>query len=121
MPKHSPSKSSASVSNKIDDNLYNMSWYHGMLTRDEAEKLLKRDGDYLVRKSNKADNQYILSGRYQGECRHILLVDPNGVVRTKDIVFNNICHLVDHHQKNSIPIVSKDNQLVLEHPVIKRF
>lgn len=98
-----------------------MSWYHGMMTRENAEKLLKHDGDYLVRKSNKAENQYILSGRYQGECRHILLVDPNGVVRTKDIVFNNICHLIDHHQKNAIPIVSKDNQLLLETPVIKKF
>jgi hypothetical protein len=40
---------------------------------------------------------------------------------TKDIVFNNICHLIDHHQKNAIPIVSKDNQLLLETPVIKKF
>jgi SHC-transforming protein 4 len=76
------------------------------------------DGDYLVRTSNKtADKQYVLSGRYKGEYRHIFLVDPTGVVRTKDRVFDDICHLIKYHQDNNIPIVSKDNELLLENPI----
>ena len=58
-----------------------MPWFHGLLTRENAEKLLVKDGDYLVRETNKAEKQYVLSGRYKGECRHIFLVDPSGVVR----------------------------------------
>lgn len=57
-----------------------MPWFHGLMTRENAEKLLTRDGDYLVRETNKAEKQYVLSGRYKGECRHIFLVDPSGVV-----------------------------------------
>ena len=66
--------------NKIDEKLEKMRWFHGLLVRDQAEKLLVKDGDYLVRETNKADRQYVLSGRYKGECRHIFLVDPSGVV-----------------------------------------
>lgn len=67
--------------NKIDERLERMAWFHGLMTRENAEKLLGNDGDYLVRETNKAERQYVLSGRYKGECRHIFLVDPSGVVR----------------------------------------
>lgn len=65
---------------KIDEKLEKMRWFHGLLTREHAEKVLVKDGDYLVRETNKAERQYVLSGRYKGECRHIFLVDPSGVV-----------------------------------------
>ena len=29
-------------------------------------------------------------------------------VRTKDRVFENICHLIQYHQDNNIPIISKE-------------
>jgi hypothetical protein len=104
---------------KIDEKLERMAWFHGLLTRENAEKMLTRDGDYLVRETNKAEKQYVLSGRYKGECRHIFLVDPSGVIRTKDRVFENICHLIQYHQENKIPIISKENELLLEYPVFK--
>ena len=105
--------------NKIEDKLEKMKWFHGLMTRENAEKLLINDGDYLVRETNKAERQYVLSGRYKGECRHIFLVDPSGVVRTKDRVFESICHLIQYHQDNNIPIISKDNELLLERPICK--
>ena len=71
---------SASTENKKEERLDRMAWFHGLLTRENAEKLLVKDGDYLVRETNKAEKQYVLSGRYKGECRHIFLVDPSGVV-----------------------------------------
>lgn len=65
---------------RVDECLEKMAWFHGLMTRENAEKILIRDGDYLVRETNKAEKQYVLSGRYKGECRHIFLVDPSGVV-----------------------------------------
>lgn len=65
---------------KVEENLEKMPWFHGLMARESAERLLMRDGDYLVRETNKAEKQYVLSGRYKGECRHIFLVDPSGVV-----------------------------------------
>ena len=103
----------------IDENLDQVIWFHEQFSREDAESLLKRDGDYLVRVSVKAEKQYVLSGRYQNECRHIILVDPSGVVRTKDRKFNSIYHLIKYHQDNNIPITSRDNELLLLNPVSK--
>jgi len=47
----------------------------------------------------------------------ILLIKKK--VRTKDRVFDNICHLIQYHQDNNIPIISKDNELLLERPISK--
>ncbi len=104
---------------KIDEKLEKMPWFHGLMTRESAEKLLADNGDFLVRETNKVERQYVLSGRYKGECRHIFLVDPSGIVRTKDRTFDNICHLIQYHQENRIPIISKENELLLENPVYK--
>lgn len=56
-------------------------WYHGALPRKQAEKFLQKDGDFLVRKSSSDPNQFVLSGRQNGMIKHLLLVDPDGVVR----------------------------------------
>lgn len=109
----------SSGSKRIDEKLERMPWYHGLLTRESAEKLLLNNGDFLVRETNKVESQYVLSGRYKGECRHIFLVDPSGVVRTKDRTFDNICHLIQYHQENRIPIISKENELLLERPICR--
>ena len=79
--KETISRSNDETISRKEERLDRMPWFHGLLTRENAEKLLVRDGDYLVRETNKAEKQYVLSGRYKGECRHIFLVDPSGVVK----------------------------------------
>lgn len=46
----------------------------------QAEKLLIQDGDFLVRQSSNDPNQFVLSGRESGHSKHLLLIDPEGVV-----------------------------------------
>ena len=41
---------------------------------------MKADGDFLVRESVNSPGQYVLSGMHNGRIRHLLLVDPQGVV-----------------------------------------
>ncbi|XP_013866820.1 breast cancer anti-estrogen resistance protein 3 [Austrofundulus limnaeus] len=36
-------------------------WYHGLLSREAAESLFERDGDFLVRESKSAPGDYVLS------------------------------------------------------------
>lgn len=62
-------------------------WFHGSLSRKEAEKLLTRDGDFLVRESGTTPGQYVLTGQQGGQPKHLLLVDPEGVVRHQTIKF----------------------------------
>lgn len=43
--------------------------------------LLSKDGDFLVRESGTTPGQYVLTGQQGGQPKHLLLVDPEGVVR----------------------------------------
>ena len=105
----------------------------------KAESLLEEDGEFLVRESASQAGQYVLTGMQGGKPRHMLLVDPEGVVsdlrekpknltnlnrspffqvRTKDRSFDSVQHLINHHRENNMPIVSNDSTLTLIQPVI---
>ncbi|XP_014673396.1 PREDICTED: SHC-transforming protein 2-like [Priapulus caudatus] len=92
-------------------------WFHSTLTRREAEQLVKRDGDFLVRESSQSPGQYVLTGMQGSHVKHLLLVDPEGVVRTKDRVFESVGHLIEYHRQNGLPITSAESSIVLLSPV----
>lgn len=61
--------------------LENEIWFHGRISRAEAESLLQKDGDFLVRESiNTVERQFVLSGMQDNNKKHLLLIDPEGVV-----------------------------------------
>uniref|UniRef100_A0A1I7ZEA2 SHC-transforming protein 1 n=1 Tax=Steinernema glaseri TaxID=37863 RepID=A0A1I7ZEA2_9BILA len=91
-------------------------WFHGVLSRDTAEKRLLQDGDYLVRQSENAPGQYVLSGMQANQPRHILLID-DGKVRTRDKEFESIIALICFHRDHKIPITSDDSMLMLTRPI----
>lgn len=39
-----------------------------------------KDGDFLVRESHGSPDQYVLTGMHNGTAKHLLLIDPEGVV-----------------------------------------
>ncbi|CAG5117517.1 unnamed protein product [Candidula unifasciata] len=92
-------------------------WYHGDLQRKQAESFLEFDGDFLVRKSSNSPGQFVLSGKQAGAPRHLLLVDPEGIVRTRDFIFDSVSHLINYHRQNSLPIVTQGSELQLVRPV----
>lgn len=61
-------------------------WYQGEMSRKEAEGLLKRDGDFLVRKSTTNLGSFVLTGMHDGQAKHLLLVDPEGTVSTGQLL-----------------------------------
>ncbi|KFV64432.1 SHC-transforming protein 3, partial [Dryobates pubescens] len=95
-------------------------WYQGEMSRKEAEQLLKKCGDFLVRKSTTNPGCYVLTGMHNGQAKHLLLVDPEGTVRTKDRVFDSISHLINHHLENNLPIVSSGSELCLQQPAERK-
>ncbi|XP_060227463.1 SHC-transforming protein 4 [Meriones unguiculatus] len=103
----------------IKQQLWNEECFHGRLSRGAAEKLLVKDGDFLVRESITSPGQYVLSGLQGGQAKHLLLVDPEGKVRTKDHVFDNVGHLIKYHMDNSLPIISSGSEVSLKQPVRK--
>ncbi|KAI1889678.1 hypothetical protein AGOR_G00165430 [Albula goreensis] len=95
-------------------------WYHGRMSRSEAESLLTDSGDFLVRESSSSPGQYVLSGLQGDTAKHLLLVDPEGMVRTKDHIFDSVGHLIRYHMDNQRPIVSCGSELCLKQPVIQK-
>lgn len=133
-----------SLAFRAQEELEGQTWYHGTMSRREAEKLLQDDGDFLVRKSTTNPGSYVLTGMHNGLAKHLLLVDPEGTVRwmerrgvgvggleqtktehfflsskvrTKDHVFDSILHLIGHHRDNNLPILSAGSELFLLQPV----
>lgn len=45
-------------------------------------QLVVEDGEFLVRESAACAGQFVLTGARHGHHKHLLLVDPNGVVST---------------------------------------
>ncbi|XP_067086482.1 SHC-transforming protein 2 isoform X1 [Osmerus mordax] len=103
-----------------EEQLRREAWYHGRMSRRDAEKLLVRDGDFLVRDSATNPGQYVLTGMHCGLPKHLLLVDPEGVVRTKDMLFDSISHLIAYHLKNELPIVAAESELHLKQVVRRK-
>jgi len=92
-------------------------WFHGPISRRDAEQLLRCDGDFLVRESQQSAGQYVLTGMQDNYRKHLLLVDPEGVVRTRDRTFESVSHLIDFHRSNKLPIISAESALRLDTPV----
>lgn len=55
----------------------------------------------------------------KGEPKHLLLVDPQGQVRTRDMSFDSVSHLINYHLRAKIPIVSRGSRIQLGEPVHK--
>ncbi|XP_067884983.1 SHC-transforming protein 3-like [Heterodontus francisci] len=113
LPCDSPHLSKATIGT-VKECLKGEPWYHGEMNRKDAEQLLTTDGDFLVRKSTTNPGSYVLTGMHNGQAKHLLLVDPEGIVRTKDHIFESISHLIRHHHDSNLPIVSAGSELCLK-------
>ncbi|XP_014871404.1 SHC-transforming protein 4 [Poecilia latipinna] len=99
--------------------VYQEDWFHGRLDREQAESLLTCSGDFLVRESGSVSGQYVLSGMEGDTVRHILLVDSQGQVRTRNQVFQSVAHLVRFHMERQTPIFSGSSKLWLKQPILQ--
>ena len=60
--------------------LHLQSYFHGRISRADAEFLMQKDGDFLVRESSNKPGQYVLTGLANGRSQHLLLIDKSGKV-----------------------------------------
>ncbi|KAI1730720.1 SH2 domain-containing protein [Ditylenchus destructor] len=102
---------------EITENLSNFNWYHGLLTRIDAESRLRRDGEFLVRRSPNIPKQFVLSGNNNNQIKHICLVGHDGKIASKNRDFSSIVELVQFYRMERIPIISNGVVLRLDSPV----
>ncbi|KAH8405153.1 hypothetical protein KR222_005442 [Zaprionus bogoriensis] len=93
-----------------------MKWFHGRLTREAADELLKQgyeDGTFLVRESSTAAGDFVLSLFHQGEVCHYQIrrhgedaffsIDDKG--QTK--ILHGLETLVDYYQQEPNGLITK--------------
>ncbi|KAF1769555.1 hypothetical protein GCK72_001372 [Caenorhabditis remanei] len=95
---------------QVSDDVVGKVWFHGHLSRDDAQSLLTTAGDFLVRQSDHTSGKFVLSGlTTDGDHKHLILLDHQMRVRTRDHEFNNITELIDYHMTNGIAVRTERN------------
>ncbi|XP_050666428.1 tyrosine-protein kinase Shark [Leptidea sinapis] len=91
----------------------NVNWFHGKISRETAEKLLKEedeDGVFLVRESNTSPGDYVLSVLHQGEVVHYQ-IRRHGEDAFFSIEEHTTVHgldtLIQHYRGNSNTLVTR--------------
>ncbi|XP_038627785.1 SH2 domain-containing protein 3A [Tachyglossus aculeatus] len=56
------------------EELRSYAWYHGCLPRQEAELLLQKDGEFLIRDSRSSPGDYVLVCRWEGTALHFRII-----------------------------------------------
>lgn len=86
--------------------LNSMPWFHGKITREEAETLLQAksapDGQFLVRESTNFPGDYTLCVCYQGKVEHYrVIAKANRMTIDEDEFFENLSQLVAHYKADA--------------------
>jgi c-src tyrosine kinase len=86
--------------------LHSMPWFHGNISREEAERLLRKDGrkngTYLVRESQNYKGDYTLCVHYDTKIEHYRVIKKNNLVTVDDEeFFENLFKLVEHYQDDA--------------------
>ncbi|KYM97655.1 PREDICTED: tyrosine-protein kinase CSK-like [Cyphomyrmex costatus] len=81
-----------------------MPWFHGKISREMAERLLRprEDGLFLVRESTNFPGDYTLCVCYQGRVQHYRVKYKNNQLTIDDEeFFENLALLVEHYEQDA--------------------
>ncbi|XP_032414847.1 SH2 domain-containing adapter protein E [Xiphophorus hellerii] len=111
---------------KMDCNLplEKQSWYHGSVSRQQAEAQLQRcrEASFLVRDSESGTSKYSIALKTSQSCVHIIVAQTKsskGLGYTLDqssCVFSSIPELVYHYCSHRLPFTGAEH-MTLQHPV----
>ncbi|CAJ1054039.1 breast cancer anti-estrogen resistance protein 3 homolog isoform X1 [Xyrichtys novacula] len=102
-------------------------WYHGPLSREDTESLLKRDGDFLIRDSSSAPGDYVLSCFWKNGPLHFKIIrvtlrPKKGYSRElfqfEEDRFDNVPALIRFYVGDRRPI-SQASGAVIFHPITR--
>ncbi|KAK5978740.1 Non-specific protein-tyrosine kinase [Trichostrongylus colubriformis] len=97
-------------------------WFHGLLPREDINKLLIRDGDYLVRVSEPEPGmgmKTILSARWKDRNHHFVVNEKDGKVFIEKENFPCVLDMIEYYVREQKP-VTESTGAVLITPVPKQ-
>jgi len=90
--------------------LHAMPWFHGKISRQEAEQLLqpREDGLFLVRESSNYPGDYTLCVCHQAKVEHYhIIINSNQLTIDEEVFFKNLDELVQHYTKEADGLCTK--------------
>ncbi|XP_040292543.1 breast cancer anti-estrogen resistance protein 3 homolog [Bufo bufo] len=82
------------------EDLRSHAWYHGPLSRQEAERLLQKDGDFLIRDSLSSPGDYVLSCVSSTQVLHFKII---AVTLRPRRGFSRVLYQLEQDQFDNIP------------------
>ncbi|CAH1728224.1 unnamed protein product [Chironomus riparius] len=99
--------------------IYEEEWFHGVLPREEVVRLLRNDGDFLVRETTRNDeSQTVLSVCWNGHKHFIVQTTADGHFRFEGPSFPSIQELILHQFQSELPVTSRSGA-ILKTPIFK--
>ncbi|XP_022330713.1 tyrosine-protein kinase CSK-like isoform X1 [Crassostrea virginica] len=100
------------VQKRREVHLQAMPWYHGKISREEAEALLndfREEGDFLIRDSVHFQGDYTLSIYFEGMVDHYRIIAKHNKLEVDggDCLFDNLIQLVEHYQNDADGLCTK--------------
>lgn len=95
---------STHLQKRTEVKLNSMPWFHGKITRDEAERLLQppKDGLFLVRESTNFPGDYTLCVCYNNKVEHYRTIFMNNKYTIdEEGFFDSLAQLVDHYREDA--------------------
>ena len=104
---------SAVGSNEVKNGNHHWPWFHGKISRDEAERLLSpsdsgSDGLFLVRESTNFPGDYTLCVCFQNKVEHYRVIVRNNMLTIdEEESFETLGQLVDHYKEDADGLCTK--------------
>ncbi|EPQ08556.1 SH2 domain-containing adapter protein E [Myotis brandtii] len=100
------------------------SWYHGAITRAEAESRLQpcKEAGYLVRNSESGTSRYSIALKTSQGCVHIIVAqtkDNKYTLNQTSAVFDSIPEVVHYYSNEKLPFKGAEHMTLL-YPVLNK-
>jgi len=112
---HGAAAAEAGLEKNLEDEL----WFHGVLPREEVVRLLRDEGDFLVRETVRNDEIQIVLSVMWGSPKHFIVQkSPEGQFRFEGPAFSTIQELIWHQHQSGNPVTSRSGA-ILRNPVTR--
>uniref|UniRef100_A0A8L8JYR0 Tyrosine-protein kinase n=1 Tax=Heligmosomoides polygyrus TaxID=6339 RepID=A0A8L8JYR0_HELPZ len=101
-----PSPALTSVGSAVGS-IEDQQWYHGMLPREDINRLLKEDGEFLVRVTEPTPSsgmRTVISTRWNGRHYHFIVGHCKGMYYVEKETFPDVVALVEYYHRQKKPL-----------------
>lgn len=98
---------------ETERSLVDQEWFHGVLPREEVVRLLRADGDYLVRETTRNHARQLVLSVCWGQHKHFIVqTTPEGHYRFEGSAFPSVAELIAWQRTSGVPVTARSGALL---------